>query len=265
MAEAMHYVRLLRVFFGIGLQSELAYRGNFLLQLFETAVQLATGLGGLAIIFSHTRTLAGWRAEEMVMLLGVYFITAGFIGMVVQPSTNRLMQDVREGTLDFVLTKPASSQFLVSFREVAIWRAADVGLGGALMLAAAARLGADVGADHVLLFVAALAAGGVIVYSFRMILATVTFWLVRIENIMVIWRALYEAGKFPLDMYPNWLRAVLTFLVPVAFATTVPAAALAGRMNVTSVAGALALAAALLVAASAFWRYGLRHYTGASA
>jgi len=57
----------------------------------------------------------------------------------------------------------------------------------------------------------------------------------------------------------------LTFLVPIAFAVTVPAQALTSRLTPDTLALATAFAAALLVGARWFWRIGTRHYSGASA
>jgi len=76
---------------------------------------------------------------------------------------------------------------------------------------------------------------------------------------------MYEAGRWPVSLYPGWLRFALTFIVPVAFATTVPAEALSGRLTWQTLLGAVALAAALLVASRWFWRVGIRNYSGASA
>ena len=64
---------------------------------------------------------------------------------------------------------------------------------------------------------------------------------------------------------PGWLRAALTFLVPVAFAVTVPSQALVGRLSVDVLALAIGMALALLLASRLFWRFGIRRYAGASA
>ena len=53
-------------------------------------------------------------------------------------------------------------------------------------------------------------------------------------------------------------------MVPVGFAVTVPAQALAGQLGWPTLAGAAALAAALAVLTRACWRLGLRRYSGAS-
>jgi ABC-2 type transport system permease protein len=108
-------------------------------------------------------------------------------------------------------------------------------------------------------------AGAAIVYSFWLILTTLSFWFVRVENILVIFQSVYEAGRWPVTLYPAWLRFGLTFLVPVAFAVTVPAEALTGRLTAPTALLAVGLAAALLVGSRWFWKIGLRNYSGASA
>jgi ABC-2 type transport system permease protein len=67
------------------------------------------------------------------------------------------------------------------------------------------------------------------------------------------------------SIYPAWLRFGLTLIVPVAFAVTVPAEALTGRLDWATALTALALAAVLLVVSRLVWRVGLRRYSGASA
>jgi ABC-2 type transport system permease protein len=261
----MTYLRLLYVFFRIGILGELAYRVNFLVQLFQSLLGLGTALAGLAIIFSHTQDLGGWRPDELVALVGVYLLVGGAINLVIQPSMERLIESVREGTLDFTLTKPEDAQLLVSVQAVQIWKLTDVVLGAGVLIVALIRLGAAVGAWQAAAFGVALLAGGVIVYSFWLVLATCSFWFVRVENILVIFQSMYEAGRWPVSLYPGWLRFALTFVVPVAFATTVPAQALTGRLTGQTLLGAVALAAVLLVASRLFWRFGIRYYSGASA
>lgn len=260
----MRYLRLFFVFFRIGVLGELSYRSNFFMHLVESVMELGTALAGLAVVFSYTATLGGWRPDEIVALVGVYFLVSGAIRMVIQPSMERLIEAVHEGTLDFTLTKPEDAQFLVSIQRVEIWNITDVVLGLGVLAVALARLGANVGISEAAGFAAALAAGGIIIYSFWLMLATLAFWFVRVENMLQIFSSMYEAGRWPVGFYPRWLRFMLTFLIPVAFATTVPAQALAGQLRLSTLAGAYALAAALAVLSRVFWRVGVRRYSSAS-
>ncbi len=261
----MRYVRLFGVFLSTSVLSELQYRVNFWVQALQTVIGFATTAAGLAIIFSNTNALGGWSPAQMVGLLGIYYLMSSLLGVLLQPCMQRLMEDVRQGTLDYSLTKPIDSQFLVSIRQVQIWKVTDGLLGVALAIGSVVAMGASVGVGQALGFLVTLVAGAVIIYSFMMLLETLTFWIIRVDNILVIFNSLYQAGKYPVGIYPPWLRVILTFLVPVTFATTVPAEALAARLTLASLAGAVGLALALFIVARLFWRYGLRSYTGASA
>jgi ABC-2 type transport system permease protein len=76
---------------------------------------------------------------------------------------------------------------------------------------------------------------------------------------------MYQAGRWPVSIYPGWLRTGFTFLVPLAFAISVPASALTGRLTGATLLGAAVFTAALFAVTRRLWRFGLRHYTGASA
>lgn len=261
----MSTLRLLWVSFRVGVMGEAQYRVNFVLQVFQSLLGLLTALAGLAVVFSYTDSLGGWSPDEVVALVGVYILVGGIIGVVIQPSMETLIESVREGTLDFTLTKPEEAQLLVSIQDVDIWEILNILLGLGVLGVALARLGETVGLVQAAAFGAMLLAGSAIVYAFWLILATLSFWFLRIENILVIFQSVYEAGRWPVTIYPGWLRFGLTLIVPVAFAVTVPAEALTGRLDGATALAALALAALLLVVSRVVWRIGLRRYSGASA
>jgi ABC-2 type transport system permease protein len=258
-------LRLFAVFARLGLLQDFAYRGNFGAQLLQSALELGTALGTLAIVFAQTPELAGWRPAELVAVLGVYCIMGSALEIVISPSLSRFIEQVRDGTLDYTLTKPVDSQLLVSISDVRPLQAVDLGFGAALIALAVSALPGQLGARELAAFALALGAAGAIVYSVWLMLATLAFWFIRIENILMIFWNVYSAGRWPVSIYPGWLRWLLTAVVPVAFAVTVPAQALIGRLSGPVLLGALGLAGLLLLLSRAFWRAGLRHYAGASA
>src|SRR5439155_1879871 len=175
-------------------------------------------------------------------------------------------------TLDFALLKPINSQFLVSVRQFEVWRLTDVALGIALAVYASIRIAAGAGPDsgsapavrEALTFPLMLFCGGVIVYSFWLILATTLFWFTRIDNIEMISWNIFEAGRYPIDVYPLYIRRFLTFAVPLAFITTFPARALGGALQAGTLLTAIVLATAMALVSAWFWRVGLRRYGSAS-
>src|SRR5260370_2527091 len=101
-----------------------------------------------------------------------------------------------------------------------------------------------------------LACGAVIVYSFWLILATTSFWFIRIDNIEMIFWNLFEAGRYSIDVYPLYIRRFLTFGVPLAFITTIPARALSGALQTSTVIPAVPLPARLALVSASVLRVG---------
>ena len=77
-------------------------------------------------------------------------------------------------------------------------------------------------------------------------------------------RGLVEAGRFPMAAYPVAYRFFFTFIIPVAFLTTVPAETLLERVQVGWIVGSGILAVVLLCLSRRFWKFALRFYTSAS-
>lgn len=261
----MNWPRLIALHLRIAVLNELQYRTNLGLQLVQSLIALATSLIGIAFIFSKTTNLAGWSASQLLAVVGVYFLVGGISQLFVLPSLSRFMEDVRLGALDFALIKPVDSQLLILSRQVEAWKIIDILIGVGVLAVAMLQVGASLNPARAIQFILVLVAGAVVVASFLMILATGAFWFVRVQNILVIYQAMFEAGRWPITIYPPWLQLALTFLVPVGFAVTVPAETLVGQLDWRLLIGAVALALVMPVLARVLWTRGLRLYAGASA
>ena len=258
-------MRLALLFLRIGVMNELHYRANFVIQLLQSVVAIATGLVVLSLIFDRTDDLAGWTRPELLVVMGVFTIVGGVIGFAIEPNMGQLMSDVRLGTFDYALTKPVDAQLLASVRQFRIWKLTDVLVGGCVLVWGILQLDTDVGWSGAAGFVLTIVLGGVTVYCFWLILTTGAFWFVRMEQLQELFTGLYRAGQYPATIYPGWLRLSLTFIVPLAFAITVPSEALTDRLTWVRVLVTVGFTLALMMVTRLIWRAGLKRYGGASA
>jgi ABC-2 type transport system permease protein len=261
----MRYLRLLRIFARTELQFAMEYRANLLLDLFEEVFIVLTSLAAVLVLFSHTGVINGWTLAQMIVLLGVYYIIQGANSVMFEASFERFMEHVRLGTLDFILIKPANSQFLASARHIQLPQAGQMLLGLVMVGVGIAQIGAGVGPLQGLAFVVTLACGLGLVYCLLLVLSTLAFWFVRVENLLAIFWAFVDTGRFPVDIYPGWLRITLSTIVPIGIAVTVPAEAIAGRLDRLGLVSMVGGTALVWWFASWFWKQGLRNYSGASA
>lgn len=258
----MKFTRLISIFMGASLSLQLEYRANFVVNLVETALRLLGSILALSILFGDGKAIAGWSFPEAMVVLGVFTFFDGLMGMLLFPNLSKIAEGVRTGTMDFVLLKPIDAQFLVSFRNIDVLKLPDVLLGVGIIIWALNQTGTSF--FQIILGIGLLLLAYGIVYSIIFMLSTTAFWFVRVENVTELFWGVYRAGQFPIQVFPGWVRTVFTFVIPIAFITTVPAQAFTGQLENSSIVWALGLAIGLIALSRWFWRFALRSYTSAS-
>jgi ABC-2 type transport system permease protein len=114
-------------------------------------------------------------------------------------------------------------------------------------------------------FLAAVVMGIVVMYCVWLAFTTLSFRIIRGDEIIELYQGLYQAGRFPVSIYPGWLRGTLTFVLPLALAVTVPAETLSARLSPSFLLVGAAITAAVVLLTRFVWLTNLRRYSGASA
>ncbi|UBV43567.1 ABC transporter permease [Deinococcus taeanensis] len=258
------YFRLARIFLGATLAAQLEYRANFVGAVLASLGEVGVALLGISILFGQpgVTQVGGWSFRAALLVTGFFMLTEGVISVFIQPNMSRIAEAVRTGSMDFTLLKPIDAQFNVSTRNLNLLRAPDLLIGLGLIAYAASAL--TVTLPGVLAALMLYASAVVIVYCIWLGLSTTAFWFVKTQNVTELFNGVFGAARFPVTAFPVPVRAMLTFVIPVAFITTVPAQALTGTLSVPVALTSPLVAAALFVATRLFWRRAVASYTSAS-
>ena len=252
-----------RALIGINAARELQYRANFIASFFGAAFWLLMAVFTVSIFFEHTPILGGWSFWEAAVLLGVFNALVGVVEGFLRPGIGSLPDEVRHGSLDLLLLRPIDTQLYLSFRELDLWRIADVIAGFGLSLFAMHKLGRMLTIGEAGTFLLTFLAAIAILYGVWLTLMSLAFWFVAVENLSTVFDALFEAARYPASAYPTPLRILFLFVLPVAWTTTIPASALVGKLILWQAAVSLLVAAAALTISRGVWRLALRRYTSA--
>jgi ABC-2 type transport system permease protein len=260
----IRYLRLWRQFIITAFMREAEYRMNFVIGVGEGLAQLALAVISFLLLYRFTDQVAGWTQAEVLMLVGVYRIVEGLINLQIAPNMQAISGYIRSGEMDFMLLRPVSSQFLVSLRTLALPEGVNVLIGLLLVIYAGGAAGVRWSAVGVLAAGAFGLCGLLMLYALWLCMVTFAFWLVQINNLDIFFYSLFETARYPVSFFNDLLRALLTFVFPVAFATTFPTEALRGQADLRLLPVGFVLATALLLGAHLFWNYAVRHYSSAS-
>jgi ABC-2 type transport system permease protein len=260
----MHTLKLLSAFLKVNIQMAVAYRADTIVNILLNLMWLGWELLTLSIIFSNTETIGGWGFGELIALLGVFRLVNTMMIALIWPNTEKFNQSIRDGSMDYTILQPVNSMFLVTFSRITVWRIWDLFLAVGLIV-----IGINMSRDSVtplsiLTFILLALSGVIIIYSLWIVLIALTFWFTKFDNNVTILQALLDAGRYPSTVYPVWLRIIVTFLIPIAVATTVPLQGLRGELGANQIMMFIGIGVISFLVASRVWKAGLKRYSGAS-
>ncbi|GIV96366.1 MAG: hypothetical protein KatS3mg057_1023 [Herpetosiphonaceae bacterium] len=139
--------------------------------------------------------------------------------------------DVWTGRFDYTLLKPVQTQFLVSFQRWSLWSMIDLLLSMIVLGAGIRQLSAQLTQAAIGTFVLNLMVSMIILYSLSLLLTSATFWFQGIP-LLGAFISFFQLSRYPVGIYPGWLKLVLTWVLPVGFVTTVPVEMLTRQASV---------------------------------
>lgn len=259
----VRYLRLLGVQLRASALLTLQYRVDFFVSGVMSLFWTATALVPLLVLFQERQTVAGWTWHEALLVVAWFTVLKGVLEGGIEPALQNVVEHIRKGTLDFVLLKPADAQFLVSTSRFEIWKGADV-LGGAALLGwALASLGWKPSLGAVAATLLLLACAVSLLYSLWILVISLAFVVVKIDNLAYLLESIYDAARWPASVYRGAMAFVFTFVIPLAVMTTYPALAILGRLESWRLAAATGGAAAFALVARLVWTRAIARYTSA--
>jgi ABC-2 type transport system permease protein len=247
-------------------QNEMAYKANFWISILHSLLNLGTGILGIVILFGQVETIQGWTFPSTLAILGVYLILGSLRRLFIGPSLETLAGmdgEVWSGKLDFTILRPIDIQFQASFRYWQPLALIDLMFGIVILALAMAQLGKVLTLIGVFSFFFSMFFGVLTLYSILLAFAGLVFWS---PGFLFTWifDSLFQMARYPVGIYPNWLRLVLTWIVPVGIMTTIPAEALTGTVTLARLLYGGLIAIFLFLGGSYIFRVGVKRYASAS-
>jgi ABC-2 type transport system permease protein len=241
------------------------YRSSVVLSTLFQAIMSAIDLLVVLIIFYQTKSLAGFSFAQVLFFYGTAFSAFGISNLAIG-NVDQLGQQIRKGSFDAILMRPASALAQVAAENFSITRAGLLLQGLIALAVSLALLQTPLTPLKGLLLALSILLGAIIMSGVRIAVAALLF--IAHDAAEVINSLSYGGNvltQYPLAIYGRDVVAFLIWVIPLAFVNWLPGLYILGVPDPLHFPMALqfsapaAAAASLLVAGSA-WRLGLRHY-----
>lgn len=251
------------MFFRSSLIREMEFRVNFFAKILQNVSWLLFFLLFVVVIYENTDSVAGWNRGEALVLTGTTYLVGTVYNLFCR-STRQVPEQVRRGTLDFVVTRPVDSQFWVSFRRFNFDELGTILMAVGTLVYGVRSAEIQASALQWTAFFWLLLCAIVLYYSLNLALSTLAIWFVRVDNLWVLAETAGDLSRFPPQIFSVPVQRFLLLVVPVILLSAAPTMQLVFGWRPFYVAVGTVWAVAGFLGARAFWRYALRSYTSAS-
>ena len=217
----------------------------------------------LFAIFQKIPHLHGYTLPEVVL----FFMTFNLVDVLAQfffRGIYGIKAMVRDGGFDRILAQPINPLFRVSFETVDLLDLLTLIPILALTYWTLAKLPGSLTLSRSFLYIILVGNGVVIAFAIHVFVAALAVSTQELDNTIWVYRDIMALGRFPVNIYAETVRVILTYLVPIAVMTSFPAQAALGLLSLKGIVSALAIAALFLGLSRLAWRAALRRYTSVS-
>lgn len=243
-------------------QTTLASRFGATIFLFGKFLRFGFFFFFLFVLLGRAQTLAGYNATQVFF----FYLTFNLIDDIPQlffREVYRFRQQVLSGNFDYYLVRPISVLFRSLFGGSDIL---DIPL-TLIIVVLLFMVGAHLPGITLLTFIAYifLVVNAVLIAAaFHIGVLCLGVLTTEVDNSIMLYRDFTQMGRFPIDIYKEPLRGVLTFVIPVGIMMTIPAKVLMGIFTPQILVVSFAIGITSFMLSILLWRYALRAYASAS-
>ena len=261
MAELALYWQILSA----RIRSDWQYRTSFALFALSQATVNSVEFVAILIVVDLVPSLGGWTRAEVAFLYGLATVPFAIADVFVS-SIDRTSRYVLSGEMDRLLLRPISPLVQIVSLEFELRRVGKLIPAVAVLAWSISAVPVAWTPQRVALLAIALLCGVAIYAALWIGTSSAAFWFVASQEAANAFTYGGEfANQYPLHLYRGWIRAVLGWIVPLAFVAYVPSQAILGATNPLGLPPWLVylsvpVAAAALGVSLLVWRFGINHY-----
>lgn len=264
MKKIRRAMRMHRIFVVQELKKMVEYKANFVVGIIGFLLGQITNILFIWIIFAQIPNLKGWTINQIVFIYGFSLIPKGIDHLLFDNLWAVGHFIVRRGEFDKYLTRPVNTLFHVMVEKLQVDALGELITGIALICVTVFHVGIEWSLTKVLLIILVIPFATLIYTGIKIATAALAFWIKRSGNVTYMFYMVNDFAKYPVTIYNNTVRGIITYIIPFAFTAFYPAKYILTGQNPMYNVGMTAVMAVILMAIGIFvWNRGIRAYESA--
>jgi ABC-2 type transport system permease protein len=259
------YIFMYKAFAKNSIAAQMEYRINFILAISVECAFLFVKMLYVFVAYKVNMHVNGLSPDSIMLFVGTYTTMTALMNAFFFNNVASIPEYVRSGSLDLMITKPVSLQFMVTLRKFDIGLAIPNLAGGIGMTVIAWRkLGISVTVFNLGIYLVMLVASLILTYAVVLFPYIFSFWIVKADAISDVTFALWDFNNMPMGIYNKWIRNIGIYIIPVFVISNFPVMFLLGQLKGIYIFWSIVCPVLFFVLVKLFWDMAVRNYTSAS-
>jgi ABC-2 type transport system permease protein len=259
------YLIMYKAFAKNSIAAQMEYRINFILAISVECAFLLVKMLYVLVAYKVDMHVNGLTPDSIMLFVGTYTIMTALMNALFFNNVTSIPEYVRTGSLDIMITKPVSLQFMVTLRKFDIGLAIPNLAGGIAMTVIAWRkLAIPITAFNLGIYFIMLLASLVLTYAVVLLPYILSFWVVKSDAIGDVTFALWDFNNMPMGIYDKWIKNIGIYIIPVFVISNFPVMFLLGQLRGIYILWSIVCPILFFILVKLFWDVAIRNYTSAS-
>lgn len=264
MKSIKRMIKMHRIFVTQELKRMMEYKGDFIVGIIGFLLGQLTNMLFLFIVFSQIPSLMGWTLEQVIFIYGFSLIPKGLDHLFFDNLWSIGHFTVRKGDFDKYLTRPINPLFHVMVEKLQIDALGELLMGIALICITMPSVSIEWSVTKVLLILLVIPFATMIYVGIKTATAAIAFWTKRSGNVTFMFYMVNDFAKYPVTIYNNFVKIVITYIIPFAFTAFYPANyILTGENPLFNIGFTVVISIVIMTIGVCIWNKGIKAYESA--
>lgn len=250
------YLKLYFTYIKRSIVTRLEYKKDTILSISMFFLSNVTAILSIYFVMQSIPSLQGWSMAELGFLYGFSMMPVALDHIFTDELWRVAYFRVVEGDMDRLFTKPVPVLFQVIAETFQPEGFGELIVGVVMLGVCSSLLSVTWTFASVVVLVVATVFGAVIITSFKIVIASFAFKIKRSGTILQVVYNFLRYTRYPVAIYPAFVRALLTFVFPFAVIISAPVETfLFAKYNAWLVCGVIvAVASSLFSLSLVVWK-----------
>lgn len=263
MDNILKYFRLFHQFFKCSLMNSLEYKFNFFFGGVFELIWMIMNVIFFNVIFMNTDAIGGWKVNQVLILVFFCGLCDSVITFAVNSGCGEIPTLINQGTMDFILLKPISKRFYLSFRKQNVSQIFNMIFNIAGIVLVTIKYHMKITKINILLSCLLAINGMFINYLILFTLMTLSFWVIKMDVVFGLTQEIFTIGNKPVSIYPKLVQKIFTYIIPMAIAFNYPVMCYSGMLGEDKIVLAFGISLVAFILSNLILRAGLKKYSSA--